>query len=108
MENTRNNPINSPIRNPINNKRIQKKARLYNEMRIKRARPGVQLLTEAQVVAEVDRISALTQFRGRSLDELLAPGPVDGHKAAVYFGYTGRMINQEYLAWLSERGAGGD
>ena len=38
------------------NKRTQEKARLENEQRIKRLRPGVQLLTAGQIAVEVDAI----------------------------------------------------
>ena len=58
---------------------------------------------------EVDAICDLPLAEDeKSLNELFAPGPVDANKVAFYVGYTGRMINQEWVGWLSKRGAGGD
>ena len=73
-------------------KRPGKWPRLENEKRIKKMRPYEAVLTDDEVVAQVDHISSLPLFRGQALNELAAPGPVDDCKMAFYFGYTAQAV----------------
>ena len=97
---------NNDRNNPVNSMAVQKRAAAENEARLAKMNKSEKALTDAEAAAVAEEISttATHEMQGCTFEENMSVHI--GLKISFYLGYTRRSIQNEYLRFLTERGAG--